>query len=78
MVRDQQCHFVRRAEQRRAHSFAHQSEAGVAIVLGSGLGGFADEFSEQCDSLRRDSGFCPLPRGRSCRRLVIGMVDRVP
>ena len=51
----------------------------VAIVLGSGLGGFADEFSETVAIPYGEiPGFATSTAEGHAGRLVIGMVDRVP
>lgn len=54
-------------------------EARIAIVLGSGLGGFVDEFTETTAiSYSEIPGFMPSTAEGHAGRLVAGKVDQVP
>lgn len=54
-------------------------EARIAVVLGSGLGGFADEFEDPTAiSYSEIPGFVPSTAEGHAGRLVIGQVSQVP
>ena len=58
---------------------ANVDDARVAIVLGSGLGGFADEFKEAVGiSYNEIPGFVTSTAEGHAGRLVVGKLDQVP